>query len=63
MRELTKMEVGLVSGGGDSCSAEDSGNTYAGISDVGSVGDEMVAMYEGAIAFVSYVIERVAKAL
>jgi hypothetical protein len=63
MRELTKTEVGLVSGGGDSCSAEDSGNNYGGISDTKTVGDEMIAMYEGAVAAVSYVIERVAKAL
>ena len=63
MRELTMVEVGLVSGGDESCSAEDSGNSYAGISNTKAVGDEMIAMYESAIAAVSYVIERVAKAL
>jgi hypothetical protein len=63
MRELTMVEVGLVSGGGDSCSAEDSGNNYGGVTDTTTLGQDMINAYEAAIEVVSYVIERVAKAL
>ena len=62
MRELTSSEIALVAGAGDDCSA-DSGNNYGGITDTTSVGDELVALYEGLVAATSHIIERVANAL
>ena len=62
MRELTASELDFVSGGSDSCSG-DSGNTYGGINDTGTFGDEMINLYEGLIEATSYIIERVADAL
>ncbi len=61
MRELTLNEMSFVSGAGDDCSS--GGNTYGGISDTTTVGDEIIAIYEGLIAATSHIIERVAGAL
>jgi hypothetical protein len=58
MRELTMEEINMVSGGGGDCS----GNNYAGVSDTSSVGDDLVAIYEGLVAATSHIIERVAGA-
>ena len=63
MRELTMSEIGFVAGGAEQCSSDGSGNTYAGISDVSSVGKEIIEFYEGLIEATSYIIERVANAL
>lgn len=63
MRELTTSEFELVSGGTGVCTPEDSGNDYGGITDVGSVGPELIEIYEGLVAATSHVIERVANAL
>ena len=63
MRELTMLEVGLVSGGSDTCSAEDSGNKYVGRTEPSSFGDEMISFYEGVVAVASHIIARVAEAL
>ena len=63
MRELTKMEVALVSGGDDSCSAEDSGNNYGGVTDTTTLGQDMINAYEAVVEVASYIMERVAKAL
>lgn len=63
MRELTTSEFGLVSGGTGVCTPEDSGNDYAGITDTGSIGPELIEIYEGLVAATSHVIERVANAL
>ena len=63
MRELTVSEIGFVGGGAEQCSSDQSGNNYGGITDVNSVGKEIIAFYEGLIAATSYVIERVANAL
>lgn len=63
MRELTMAEVGLVSGGTGDCSDGDSGNTYGGVTDVGSVGADIINAYEGLVEAASYIIERVADAL
>ena len=63
MRELAIHELALVSGGGSlECTPED-GNNYGGISDTDSVGDDLIGIYEGVVAFASHVIERVANAL
>ena len=61
MRELTLNEMSLVSGAGDDCSSG-GGNEYGGISDTTSVGDEIINIYEGVVAAVSHIIERVANA-
>ena len=58
MRELTLNETNLVSGA--DCVA---GNTYGGIVQPSSVGDEIIAIYEGLIQATSYMFERVANAL
>ncbi len=64
MRELTSQELSFVSGAGDQCTAANSdGNTYGGISDTTTLAQDMINIYEGAVAFTSYVIERVANSL
>ncbi len=63
MRELTVAEMQWVSGAADECSAESSGNNYGGITDAGSVGHELIEIYEGLVAVASHIIERVASAL
>lgn len=63
MRELNPGELACVAGGGEfTCTPED-GNTYGGVSDTTSVGDDLINIYEGVVAFASHVIERVAGAL
>lgn len=63
MRELTARELEMVAGGNGVCTPDDSGNDYGGISDTGSVGDDLVDIYEGLVAATSHIIERVANAL
>jgi hypothetical protein len=63
MRELTVNEIGFVGGAAEQCSSGQGGNNYGGITDVNSVGKEIIAFYEGLIEATSYVIERVANAL
>lgn len=63
MRELTMGELQFVSGGTGVCTAEDSGNDIAGITDSESVGQDLINIYEGLVAATSHVIERVASAL
>ena len=62
MRELTMSEMSLVSGAGDDCSS-DGGNSYGGVSDTTTIGDDLINIYEGLVAATSYIIERVANAL
>lgn len=61
MRELTLQEIHWVAGAGDDCPAQ--GNDIGGITDSESIGDDLVNIYEGVVAAVSHVIERVANAL
>lgn len=66
MRELTAAEIGFVSGGtGDTgvCTPENSGNNYAGVTDPGSIGGDLIEIYEGLVEATSHIIERVANAL
>lgn len=64
MRELTANEMALVAGAGSECSdGEASGNDYGGITDTSSLGDELIEIYEGVVAAVSHIIERVANSL
>jgi len=55
-------EWDAVSGGVDSCSSSESGNTYGGVSNTETVGQEIVNIYEGLVAATSHIIERVADA-
>lgn len=63
MRELTLAELDFVAGAADSCSSDGNGNNYGGVTDTGSVGDDLIEIYEGLVEATSYVIERVANAL
>jgi len=63
MRELTLGELSLVSGGTGTCSAEDSGNNYGGVTETDSLGQDLINIYEGLVEATSHVIERVAQAL
>ena len=63
MRELTMSEIGFVAGGAEQCSSDQGGNNYGGITDTGSIGDELIEIYEGLVEATSYIIERVANAL
>ncbi len=59
MRELKIEELGCVAGGAGRCTP---GNSYGGVNDTSTIGDDAIAAYEGAVSFVSHVIERVAQA-
>lgn len=63
MRELTRKEMSLVAGAGDACSSGGSGNNLGGITNSGGIGRDLINIYEGMVAAVSHVIERVARAL
>jgi len=66
MRELNREEISFVAGSGDKCSSDDSGsggNDYGGVTEPSSVGDDLIAIYEGLVAATSHIIERVALAL
>ena len=58
MRELTLNEMNVVSGA--ECVA---GNSYGGIVEPSTIGQEIIQIYEGLIEATSYMIERVANAL
>ena len=60
MRELKMIEIGMVTGGGDTCSAGD-GNDIGGITEPGSLGQDLIGIYEGLVEATSYIIERVAE--
>lgn len=59
MRELNTAELDLVSGGVGMCTP---GNSYGGVTDPGSLGSDLIQLYEGLVFATSHVIERVAKA-
>jgi len=61
MRELNSSELSFVSGAGDGCSGG-SGNNIGGVTNSGSIGDDLINIYEGIVQAVSHVIERVSKA-
>ena len=63
MRELTSSELHLVAGGLYSCDFDDAYNAYAGIVNPGSVGIELISIYEVVVMSTSHVIVRVANAL
>jgi hypothetical protein len=57
MRELTKAELSFVSGGTGQCTP---GNSFGGVSNPSTLGNDLINIYEGVVAFASHVIERVA---
>lgn len=59
MRELTTAELGLVAGGTGQCTPA---NSYGGVTDTKSVGDDIIDIYEGLVQATSHIIERVAGA-
>ena len=61
MRELTAAELDFVSGGDDECKDE-GGNNIGGVTDSGSLGRDLINIYEGLVEVTSHVIERVANA-
>ena len=61
MRELTSSELSFVSGAGDGCSGG-SGNNIGGVTNAGSLGQDLINIYEGVVQATSYMIERVARA-
>lgn len=63
MRVIEAQEMLQVCGGNDECSAGDGGNNYGGVTDTGSIGDDLVEIYEGLVQAASHIIERVADAL
>ena len=63
MRDLTMEEISRVSGGAGECTAEQSGNSYGGITETSTLGQDLVEIYEGMVEAMSYAIERVANAL
>ena len=52
--------MSLVAGAGDDCSS--GGNNIGGITDSGSIGEDLINIYEGLVAAASHIIERVADA-
>ncbi len=63
MRLLTENELNIVAGGTGVCTpAEGNGNTYGGVSNLEGFADDLINLYESAVAATSHVIERVAGA-
>ena len=64
MRELTKEELAFVSGGeGEmTCTPSTALNDYYGVQNPGSLGSDLVNIYEGLVFATSHIIERVALA-
>ena len=66
MRELRMEELASVSGGRDNrqvCTEGNAFNDIGGISNSGNFGSDLINIYEGAVAAMSHMIERVADAL
>lgn len=63
MRKLLDSELRYVAGAGGECSSGgEGGNNYGGVTDPSSIGTDMINAYEGVVAAVSHIIERVANA-
>ncbi|MEX2496458.1 MAG: hypothetical protein WD448_10240 [Woeseia sp.] len=60
MRELNIAELGCVSGGTGECTPT---NSYGGVENTSTVGDDLVNIYEALVFATSHVIERVANSL
>ncbi len=60
MRELNANELSYVSGGVQQMCTE--GNSYGGVSDTSTIGQDLINFYEGLIEATSYMFERIAAA-
>jgi hypothetical protein len=60
MRLLNEMELEVVCGAEGVCTPS---NSYGGVTNTGSVGQDLIKIYEGLVNVTSHVIERVANAL
>ncbi len=61
MRLLNDMELEVVCGAEGVCTPTgNSGNTYGGVTNTGSVGQDLIKIYEGLVDVTSHIIERVA---
>lgn len=61
MRNLTGEEIRLVAGGIGVCTP--AGNNFNGVTDTGSLGQDLINIYESLVAVTSHIIERVANAI
>ena len=62
MRNLTNEELGLVAGGVGACTPADAANNIGGVTSPGSLGQDLIDIYEGLVSFTSHMMERVANA-
>jgi hypothetical protein len=60
MRELTAIEMQFVSGAHGVCTPR---NSYGGVTQPSSLGQDLIVIYEGLVSVTSHMIERVANAL
>jgi hypothetical protein len=62
MRILNHDELCYVSGAEEQCTPENSGNDFSGVTNTEDFGTDLINLYEGTVAAVSHIIERVAGA-
>ena len=62
MRDLKKEELTFVAGGEGVCTPANSGNSYGGVTQPSSLGQDLIDIYEGAVFVTSHIMERVALA-
>ncbi len=60
MRELTTTELEFVCGGNSGCTRANRSNSYGGITQPSSLGQDLINIYEGLIEATSYMFERIA---
>lgn len=65
MRDLNLEEMSFVAGGTGECTpdTDGNGNNIGGVTEPGSLGQDLIDIYEGLVEVTSHVIERVANAL
>lgn len=63
MRLLNEQELGFVCGAEGQCTPENTSDQLPGVGSTSNFGDNIIRAYEGAVAAMSHIIERVALAL
>jgi hypothetical protein len=63
MRYLSERELSFVCGAEGQCTPENTSDQLPGLGSSSNFGDNVIRAYEGAVAAVSHIIERVAEAL
>lgn len=63
MRLLNETELGFVCGAEGQCTPQNSGDQLPGVGSTSKFGENVIRAYEGAVAAMSHIIERVADAL